>query len=354
MKITIAYEASWRNSFLDGSNDEPVPERGRKFIGSMTELKKDGNFKKHDVTLNTVMGILNRLIGDQRKLYQSRQSEDYFFRSLESEGKIRFDDRDDLRVETQEMVYIRNVSGSTDQNAFTGLIKENHSTFTHPLSKKFWGVLWLSFEELLDFVMDEKFDVNDEHIPKLNPSTVVNQAMMVQDIKNIQNSDRIQKVIDKIEGLYVDQKYVEKNDLIKPERIYAASLYIQLERLSSLVDSSKLAKVDKSKTFVFGFSKRGFNGFRDFMKNFITGLPKPVWGNPFLHKQRIKGQGEVTSMLTKASGELDIYLDVSVDEAKQIRQMIYDAGVSGFYLGKKGLAYVREISLSQNLNEVAA
>ena len=39
MEIIIEYESSWRNSFLDGSNNEPVPNNGRKFIGSMTELK---------------------------------------------------------------------------------------------------------------------------------------------------------------------------------------------------------------------------------------------------------------------------------------------------------------------------
>ena len=40
MKIEIEYEASWRNSFLDGSNDEVLPKKGRKFIGSITALKR--------------------------------------------------------------------------------------------------------------------------------------------------------------------------------------------------------------------------------------------------------------------------------------------------------------------------
>ena len=69
MKITIEYESSWRNSFLDGNNNEPLPKKGRDFVGSMTSLKKEGNFLVREITLDTVMGILNRLIGDQRKLY---------------------------------------------------------------------------------------------------------------------------------------------------------------------------------------------------------------------------------------------------------------------------------------------
>ena len=34
MRIIIDYEASWRNSFLDGDNNLPIPEQGRKYIGS--------------------------------------------------------------------------------------------------------------------------------------------------------------------------------------------------------------------------------------------------------------------------------------------------------------------------------
>ena len=64
MKITIEYDSSWRNSFLDGSNGEPLPKKGRKFVGSMTSLQKPENFMPRDISLDTVMGLLNRLIGD--------------------------------------------------------------------------------------------------------------------------------------------------------------------------------------------------------------------------------------------------------------------------------------------------
>jgi hypothetical protein len=49
MQIIIEYESSWRNSFLDGSNNEPLPKGGRNFIASMTTLKQAGNYKKRDV-----------------------------------------------------------------------------------------------------------------------------------------------------------------------------------------------------------------------------------------------------------------------------------------------------------------
>ena len=78
MRITIEYDSCWRNSFLDGNNNEPLPKKGRKYIASITSLKNDKNFIKRGVSKDTVMGVLNRLIGDQRKLYQSRQGKNYY------------------------------------------------------------------------------------------------------------------------------------------------------------------------------------------------------------------------------------------------------------------------------------
>ena len=151
MKITIEYDSSWRNSFLDGSNGEPLPKKGRKFVGSMTSLQKPENFMPREISLDTVMGLLNRLIGDQRKLYQSREADDYYFRSVEP--KVQFEDVESKRILTNEMTYIRNVTGSTDQNAFTGMIKVKDVMFQSDYSEELWGVLALDFEQLCQFIV---------------------------------------------------------------------------------------------------------------------------------------------------------------------------------------------------------
>jgi hypothetical protein len=79
------------------------------------------------------------------------------------------------------------------------------------------------------------------------------------------------------------------------------------------------------------------------MKRFTTGNGKLIFGNPYIRKERVKGVGEVISFMTKASGQLEIEIDIDRDKAKEIESMIEDAGVSSFYLGKKGLAYVSDI-----------
>ena len=140
MRITIEYESAWRNSLLEGSNNEPLPKNGRKFIGSMTSLKKSENYLERNISIDTVMGVLNRLIGDQKKLYQARQDPHYFFKEIES--KIQFDDYP-THV-SNEVAYIRNITGSTDQNSYTGMIKVSDPIFSSDYSPKLRGILFLT------------------------------------------------------------------------------------------------------------------------------------------------------------------------------------------------------------------
>lgn len=345
MIITIKYEASWRNSFLDGLNNEPLPKGGRAFVGSMATLgKKDAqgnysNFIKREVTHDTVMGILNRLIGDQRKLYQSRNCSNYFFSGLEE--CISFNDQRNQSKSTNiETVYIRNMEGNSDQNSFSGMIKDNHPTFNSDYSREFWGVLWLSFEDLMVFFRDQSFNFELPDTININLASVLERSLYLRDvIKPIMCDEAILRVIDILKNEFPDEEYVELKK-IKPIRLYSAALYIQLTRLNHKYDMKTACNQRGSKSFVFGYSKRGFNGVRDFMKNFITGGEKPIWGNPYQLKERRKGEGEIVSLLTKANGTLDILLDIPDEKAKQLKEMIDAAGVSSFYLGKKGLAYV--------------
>lgn len=171
MKISIDYEASWRNSFLDGSNNESVPKKGRNFIGSMTNLKEKENYKSREITLDTVLGVLNRLIGDQRKLYQSRQgfsNHKHYFEDIVKH--IQFEDKP--KIKCQEIVYIRNMSGNTDQNAFTGMIKVNDAVFQSDFSQLFWGTLSLNFDQLCEFIIEDSTFESDI---KLDPRSIMHR-----------------------------------------------------------------------------------------------------------------------------------------------------------------------------------
>lgn len=336
MKIEIEYEASWRNSFLDGDNNEALPKKGRKFIGSITALKNSENYIRRYVTHNTVMGILNRLIGEQRKLYQARKDENYFFKNIEP--LVMFNDN--VKIKNSELVYLRNASGNTDQNSFTGMIKTDDEMFTSDYSKSFWGILALDMEELLEFIVDDiKFDKEIS----LDPLVISDRFAQIRKIKALQEEEMVLKALEVLEKTYEGTNYKNNKGLVVPLNLYCSALYLQLERLSKSYDLS--SALTKSGT-ITGISKRLFTK-KDFMNRFTTGEKKKIFGNPYIAKSFVEGEGQVTSMLTKASGTLEITIDISRDEAKNLKKMIENAGVSSFYLGKKGLAYVKNISTKE-------
>lgn len=344
MRITIKYEASWRNSFLDGSNNEPLPKGGRGFIGSMTNLSKrnsDGkypNFIERKVSHDTVMGVLNRIIGDQRKLYQSREAKNYFFADIESQ--ITFENfHDRSKPVNSEMVYIRNITGSTDQNSFTGMIKGNDPIFSSDYSNAFWGVITLDFDTLCQFIINTEFKVENERL--FDPISVLSQLEQLNKLKGVEVIDHVESVLSVLKTNFPDAEYVDGKGLIKPIMFYCSALYLQVARLSKHFDLS--GALTKSGG-ISGISKRGFTA-KDFMDRFTTGSKKPIWGNPYLLKEKRKGEGEVTSLLTKANGTLEINLNIPQEKAKELKEMIEAAGVSSFYLGKKGLAYVDNLRI---------
>ncbi len=336
MKITIDYESSWRNSFLDGSNNEPLPKTkkgiSRSFIGSMTSLKKEGHFIKREVTIDTVMGILNRLIGDQRKLYQARNDDYYYFKDIEA--LVKFEDKPSS-INT-EMTYIRNITGSTDQNSYTGMVKVSDPMFSSDYSSAFWGVLALDLDDLCEFIISE---TPVTATIEANPLTIIARLEELTKEKALANEGSARKIVDALKKTFPDVVYLNRKEEIVPISLYCSALYIQLERLAQQFDVSTAKTKSEA---ISGISKRGFTK-KDFMNRFTTGDKKRIWGNPYMLKERIKGIGEVTSLMTKANGKLDIEIQIERTQAKEIETMIKNAGVSSFYLGKKGLAYVSNI-----------
>jgi hypothetical protein len=336
MKISIEYEASWRNSFLNGDNNSALPKAGREYLGSMTSLKEDGNFIQRAVTLDTVMGLLNRLIGDQRKLYQSRAkqgSSSYFFEELES--KVTFEDKPTL---TNEIVYVRNMKGSTDQNSFTGMIKSQDAILSSDYSLQFWGVLALDIEELCSFIVGGQL-VNKEI--DADPLMICALIEELGKLKPILNEGLVAEAVTVFSQYFPETSYLNNKGLVIPLSLYCSALYLQLGRLSDRFDMSSVLTKSGG---ISGISKRGFTK-KDFMDRFTTGKKKMLWGNPYMLKKLVKGQGEVTSILTKASGQLEITINVDQQKGQEIKDLIDNAGVSAFYLGKKGLAYVSKIRI---------
>lgn len=298
----------------------------------MTSLKKAGNYIERKVTLDTVMGILNRLIGDQRKLYQARESANYFFKDIEPQ--ITFKDKPTCI--NHEMAYIRNITGSTDQNSYTGMIKISNPIFTSGYSTEFWGVLALDIVELADFI------VNGHTINKTieqNPLAIIAKLEELNKLKPLEDEGKLHAAYSALAQTFEKFKGLNKKGQILPISLYCSALYLQLGRLSDKYDmTTAMTKTGG----ISGISNNGFTK-KDFMNRYTTGDKKKIWGNPYLQEEFVKGEGKTRKLLKKANGKLEIEISIEKNQAKELITLIENAGVSSFYLGKKGLAYVSRI-----------
>jgi len=351
MQIIIEYESSWRNSFLEGSNNEPLPKKGRNYLASNSKLDEDPkHYIEHKITFNTIMGILNRLIGDQRKLYQAKEQNNYFFKDVEP--KISFKDKN--VVESNEIVYIRNMTGNTDRNSFSGPINDKHELFTSDYSKELWKIISLDFNYLIKFILEG--EIQNEADAILDPALIIDIIKEFKDIKlekileifnldknevneasnylknNRELNKQLKNQFPALQKTFSDINYVTEDKVIL-RAFYCSSLYLQALRLSKIYSMDGV--------LLKGFSVNGFTP-KDFMKPLTKGM-KMVWGNPYIREEFIKGEGKVRRMLTKASGQLEIHLNIPNEKARELKDLIDSAGVSSFYLGKKGLAYVSAI-----------
>lgn len=346
MKLVIEYEASWRNSFLDGSNNERLPKKGRNFIATSSQLSKNTYFH-HEVTKDTVMGLLNRLVGEQRKLYQSREDPNYYFKDIEEIFDEIKDIQDNPRFVSDEVVYLRNIGDSEDRNSFAGLIKDNVPIFKSTFAGMLWGVLFLSLEDLYSFVLDKNFSV-----PKVNnigPLQIVTRISEISETKDIavkdeENYNKALEIFEVFKKEISGYKF-ESGKPIKAFSLYFSSLYLQIERMRKAglpIDESLTAQKK-----IPGISLNNFT-LKDFMGKFGGGKKK-AWGCPYILKERVKGEGEISHKLKKQSGTLTINLRIARQRAEEIKQKIEEAAVATFYLGKKGLAYLVSIDTRESI-----
>lgn len=384
MQIFIEFDSIWQNSFLHGSDAKSIGEKpnGKYNKRDFKATSKSNEVDHREITKSTILGVLSRLIGDQRKLYDARTSDNYYFKDMEDSISFK---KDDSKIDTwEEKVFLVNKTESIkrpSKNTFLGVIKEDEKLFFSETASQLWSVLYMDIEELLDFIIANEMSsqnigdktkpdnllkrirvIDDYDIlvpiedeiekikeaflkkeekykglssPKENQINAFELAKekMIEDIVKVREREEFDKklmsVLDILSIKYPNELY-NNNAKIYPMSLYAIALYIQVERMSK--NNLNIDFYTENNEKIQGFSKRAFNGKRDFL-NKLAGGHKMTIGTPF--------------PLTKASGNLVIVLAITEVEAEELKKMIDNAGVSSFYLGKKGLAYVTRIDTSE-------
>jgi len=332
MEITIEYNSCWRNSFLDKTNNEKVNKKNnRKYIASSQSLAKPENYIKREVTIDTVMGVLNRLIGEPRKLWQAREDENYFFKNIEP--LVTF--HDDIKCLSQELVYLRNQNGHMNPSTFSGIYKtETSPIFTSDFSAEMWGVLAMEFDELLNYIVT---GVDPLKHQDMHPFSIFDRISELSNYKS-QHYD-CQAAFDIIKAKYTDEWEKDVVDKAPAPQYYYAALYLKFDELAKR--GFNVSSVLSDNGNFPGFSKRSFTK-SDFNGKVTTGGKVKVIGNPYEIKSKGKEPGK---MLTKADGTVTINIDIDDEKSLELKTMIENASVASFRLGKKGLAYVSNVRI---------
>ncbi|KAF3983775.1 MAG: hypothetical protein HFP81_05545 [Methylococcales symbiont of Hymedesmia sp. n. MRB-2018] len=372
------------------------PEKGykRKFNKS----KSDGNLQQ--ISKNTILGVLYRLIGDQRTLHQIKKSDNHYFSDIEDN----IDFETDKSFSYEELVMLINKGNDkVGMGKYIGVPRDDAKLFFSENSTKLWSVLYLDIDKIMSFISSskinesiigtsslprdllERINVIDTSEPlkvkerlisevkskiekanislkefeheltglsetdekviqsknkqidnkKINISNLKDEMLQIEHDKSLGDLTEMintSLVILKKEfpEIYATKKnngegYI-KNGQVFQMSFYAAALYLQIKRMKQA--RINIEPLLSKSGLIQGFSKRKFNSVRDFLNLLSTGGDKKTVKTPFT--------------ITKTSGKLEINIDINRDRAKKIRGMIEDAGVSSFYLGKKGLAYMSQ------------
>ncbi|MBE8167628.1 MAG: hypothetical protein HAW66_04600 [Shewanella sp.] len=330
LNIKINYEGSWRNSFLD---------ENYKYIASITSMKKSAdNYIEREITDDTAFGIMHRLIGDRRKIAAIRDSDCNYFEDLE----IQFNDN--IEVVNNEITYLRSFLKNKNKGSFNGSVNTDLPIFTCVQAQQFWGLLSLELDELCEFIIDESYQHSG--VIDLDPQVIGYRLEDIAALKKVENNGLITQAIEVVSNAFPAhaEKYIEKDEKVFPNRLYAAALYLNLERLSSTHDMSAFLSRNG---LITGLSRHGFNGYSDFMSNKTTGGAKTVFGNPYLYTEFVKGRGKVQHLLKKCSGVLEITIETDKSRVVELKSMILNASVSTFRMGKKGLSYVSDMKIKR-------
>ena len=359
MVVHIKFDSIWQNSFLEDGDTQK-----RKFIATS---KARGQDLFRPITENTILGVLSRLIGDQRPLRLARESGDFYFDDIATKisHQMKLSHGD-----TENVMLINKSENRPAQGTFIGVVSEDTELFFSSTSPLLWSVIYLSKDDILSFILgDDYFN----HIGDSKPLSIIKQMEEISNMSTIKlQEDELKEIgekidkeskkkkvnLDLIEALEYQMKDIKsekmktyydnvhyalltlkdkfpnvksfENNEIRPINLYTAALYLQAEKMIDAGFDLPYCQNAEGKVSIHGFAKNSlnFNGVRDFLNKFAGGKKKTSRTPVAIHK---------------ASGILVIKLDISQERAKRLEQMVNDAGVSSFYLGKKGLAYVTRI-----------
>ena len=350
MKIVIEYSSSWDVKLLENNISKSSINKYRKII------KK--NAKSNGVTFNTILGILYRLVGDQRKVWHILERNNYLGLT---EQNIRFKTYNVKK--TKESIALRDISGVFNPASTIGLAKkESHPVFK---DKNICGMMMFPFYcepiELYDLIVNSKFG----NVRPFDMKSRISIIKIFDKLKSeidleIKNNNNLTKMEIK-NGVQITQK--EVNGLSLKQRLDIMSV---LRNKFPDVNYFSSREADISKYYIFCLSAM-YICYDEIVKkypyvsNFDKNNKDKKWAKG-ISKRNITDKdlvGSITGgknttinypmMIDTSSGFLEITIDTDEESAIQLKEMIEYANVGCFQVGKKGLAFVKQINTRRTI-----
>lgn len=373
MIIDISYEGKWSNSFLD--DPKPRNEKGetppRNYIATISNLKKNpDDYKIRDITLNTIYGVLYRLVGARKALDIMLEEDTSLIKTIISEDRISFSHNP--TAISQEIVYLRNSKNEPAQAEYAG-VPDLSFLGNEDLSPIF-QIADYTQKELVSYILtqvrpDRELEGSVKCLFDLNFILSTSKDRMITDspyrppvADENKKKGKLKKYIiayadpDELEGISAayhefvadalktkTEAMIEQTKLSPKSNILIAAINIATIEYVRGNPNTKIKKMLQGALPVFKGCGKNAKDFtvRDFLTP-TTGYNKIQFGNPY----RVEGiNGKPDIWLRKMNGDVEIKIDCNMEEARELSKMIDYAGVGPFYIGKKGLAYVTKIIL---------
>lgn len=396
MKITIGYSSKYSNSFSNKETKEITAnslkaigdkKEGKQVIISENDSYEDIMYKINDVfpnfqyspiTKNTVLGVISRLLGEIRYLNRFIDSEpEHIINKLNDKITFKMFDREIfneiIRISTIEKESPNGGGGVISKKSMENIIL-SHNEYSEILYSVF-NIVNLEMleefirtlesatklEDLKDFFIKNnllycgvyepyKFIEMFEKNSKITSVFDSELRKVQKEVKEI--NPQVEKYISLLKRIgklnYDDEEYH-----FKPKFVNLAGILVYLFAKFLIRNKYSITEKFLEKNGNIKGIAEGSGGLtpKDFYSAFSR--KKISFNSPYFLKSGFFGkkenkeinQGDFTIGATKEDGLLEIYIDVSEEEATRLKERIDAVGVSSFQMGKKGLAYIKRIDL---------
>ena len=359
MKIVIEYNDSWTVSNLIGDQkthfNKVRPQAKTLDVfnreNEKFSIKKEDSFsRKIKITNDTIWGILYRIVGDVRPLHVIIER-NHYLKFLEKGLSFK---QEEIK-ERSEFLAFQNIGNRSDsskkgfknpENQFSwrGEIKNETNKFF--LEKDLYQILLFPFlcspQELYELIVNKKFGKTDLifkdarlRILSLD-SNIKNNIIFSENIEI--DKEMREKIINSLKSYFEKVKY-EESDIKKYKMFVYSALYMCYDHLCKKYE----IKEENGK-----LSSKVFGKIETFQNKWSAGIAhRSITPKDLIAKLANKTYiiNYPVEDVAVSDGTIIIDCDIEEKDAKQLKEMIEEANVGVFRVGKKGTAYIKEIQI---------